>query len=85
MAPETWYDSVFGHLHHLNRYAVEGMALLIAAFVIHLGYGVLADRQRESSVSRISPGGSPAFVVSIGTISNSGQGSSTHIGILETK
>jgi hypothetical protein len=78
----TWYDSAFAQIYKLDhRYLVEMAAVLLAAVLLHLGYGVLSDRQREFAAQREAEkserrGGQ---TVSIGTINNSGAGSSTQI------
>jgi hypothetical protein len=80
--PPTWYDSAFAQLYRLDhRYLVELAAVILVAVLLHLGYGVLSDRQREFAIQReannLDHVSNPT--ISIGTITNSGAGSSTQI------
>jgi len=76
----TWYDSAFAQIYKLDhRYLVEMAAVLLAAILLHLGYGVLSDRQRELAAQREATERRGGQTISIGTINNSGAGSSTQI------
>ena len=78
----TWYDSAFAQLYRLDhRYLVELAAVILVAIVLHFGYGVLSDRQREFAIQRDTNNSDrmPGPTISIGTITNSGAGSSTQI------
>jgi hypothetical protein len=77
-----WIDGFFARIYGWNhRYFVEFTALIICAIVLHVGYGVLTDRQTELARQRSlhEPQPVPPPSIDIGTINNSGSGSSTTI------
>jgi len=77
----TWWDSAFAPVYRWNHRAVcELVVVLVLALALHFCYGILADRQVALNAA-IAPQdhASPVLSISIGTITNSGAGSSTQI------